>query len=122
MYLLKNMARAYAYHGNWVADCPREGCGNVEHLFGLMMPRDPASPRTIRHTVFHCTYCTMEAEIDWPSDEQMHQILSVLMLRPVPHNRNWYPKDHPVAVRFRIPHGQSVQDLIDENHEHGVKV
>ncbi len=122
MYLLKNMARAYVYHGDWVSDCPREGCGNVEHLFGRMNPRDPMSPRTVRHVVFHCTYCGMQAEIDWPTEGAMDAILAVLMLRPVPHNRNWYPKDHTTAVRFRVPHGQSVDDLKQENRDHGVGV
>jgi hypothetical protein len=28
--------------------------------------------------------------------------------------------DHPVAVRFGLPHGQSVRDLEAESEEHGV--
>ncbi len=115
--LLAATARAYVYSGDWVADCPR-GCGGVEHCFDRTNPRDPASPRLRRRHEFRCSYCHMIAPIDWPSE--MAAIMEVLMLRPVPHNRNWYPKDHDVALRFRIPHGQTVDELRAENREHGV--
>lgn len=108
-------ARAYVYSGDWVADCPREGCGNVEHLF---TPINRGAPRTVRKPFYACSYCGMEAEIKWPRN--MDGIMEVLMKRPVPSNRNWYPKDHSVAVKFRLPHGQSIEDLRDENAEHGV--
>jgi hypothetical protein len=113
-------ARAYVYAGDWVADCPRQGCGNVEHLFDRSNPAVPASARTVRKTGFFCTYCRLVAEIEWARDEA--DIMAVLGLRPVPHNRNWYPADHETALRFNIAHGQSVQDLRHENAEHGVAV
>jgi hypothetical protein len=47
--------------------------------------------------------------------------MRILMLRPIPRNRNWYPQDHPVALKFNIPHGQSPADLLAENEEHGVR-
>lgn len=115
--LLAATARAYVYSGDWVADCPR-GCGGVEHCFDRANPRSPASPRVVRKPEFHCSYCHMVAPIEWPAD--MAAIMEVLMLRPVPHNRNWYPQDHDVALRFRIPHGQTVDQLREENREHGV--
>lgn len=115
--LIAAKARAYVYSGDWVADCPR-GCGGVEHLYARANPRNPASPRTVQLPTFGCSYCGMTAPIDWPPN--LAEILTVLMLRPVPHTRNWYPQDHDVAVRFRIPHGQSVDDLRAENREHGV--
>lgn len=111
-------ARAYVYAGNWVSDCPREGCGNVEHLYDLSNPRVLSSSRTVQKTSFFCTYCRAIAEIEWPPD--MEGIMEVLNLRPVPHNRNWYPKDHLTAIKFRIEHGQTIQDLRDENAEHGI--
>lgn len=109
------MARAYVYRGDWVADCPRVGCGNVEFLYQAAAI---GGPRTIRKPFFHCSNCGMQAMIDWPDNE--HEILSVLVARPIPDTRNWYPQDHPVAINFRIPHGQSVRDLQDENEAHGV--
>lgn len=117
MQLLTARARAYVYSGDWVADCPR-GCGNVEHLADRANPRDLNSPRTRRKPQFYCTYCHQLADIEWPAD--MDQLMAVLALRPVPHTRNWYPADHDTAVRFQVPHGQSVADLREENVEHGV--
>lgn len=111
------LARAYVYAGNWVADCPREGCGNVEHLFDQV---NSSGLRFARKTSFFCSYCRMIAQIEWAKDEA--EIMHVLSLRPVPHNRNWYPEDHETAIKFRVEHGQSVQDLKDENAEHGVAV
>ncbi|MDT0387804.1 hypothetical protein [Streptomyces dubilierae] len=115
--LIAAVARAYVYAGDWVADCPR-GCGGVEHLYDRANPRNPSSPRVMQKPEFHCSYCQMVAPIDWPPN--LAEITAVLMLRPVPHTRNWYPKDHDVALRFRIPHGQSVDELRAENREHGV--
>lgn len=113
-------ARAYVYAGNWVADCPRQGCGNVEHLFDRINPARPDSLRTVRKTMFHCSYCHMMAGIEWAANEA--DIMAILELRPVPHNRNWYPVGHETAVRFGVEHGQTVQQLRDENSEHGVAV
>jgi hypothetical protein len=122
------LARAYVYSGEWVADCPRreEGtrdtdhrmiqCGNVEFLY---QPQQMNGPRVLKRPFFLCSNCGMQAMIDWPDNE--HDILQALSVRPVPQTRNWYPQDHPVAVNFRIPHGQTVGELMDENEEHGVR-
>jgi hypothetical protein len=112
---MSDTARAYVYAGNWVADCPRK-CGNVEMLYEKLRPR---GPMVRKKTEYRCSYCQyVTGSIDWPPDEQA--LMEVLIRRPVPHTRNWYPQDHTVAVKSRIPHGQSVRDLLDENHEHGV--
>lgn len=117
MNLIVSRARAYVYGGNWVSDCPR-ACGNVEYLFDLQNPRNPSSPRTVRRSGFHCSYCQYIADIDWP--ENMQEIMDVLDVRPIPHTRNWYPKGHETALKFRLPDGQSVADLQSENIENGV--
>lgn len=117
MQLLQARARAYVYAGDWVADCPR-GCGNTEHVYARIRPTDPSSPRIVQASEFSCSYCKATAAIEWP--DGMADLMAVLMLRPVPHTRNWYPSGHDVAVRARIPHGQSVDDLRAENAEHGV--
>lgn len=120
MQLTTPRARAYVYSGDWVADCPR-GCGNVEHLYRRANPRDAASPRTVQVPFFGCSYCGLQdIRIEWPTD--LVEITSVLQLRPIPHTRNWYPHGHDVAVRFGIPHGQSVDQLREENATHGVEV
>jgi hypothetical protein len=112
-----NEARAYVYHGEWVADCPRS-CGNVEFLFNKQNPRRKDSPRTIRKTAFVCSYCSLTAPIEWAQDETA--ITMTLNVRPIPHTRNWYPKGHPVALRYRLPDGQTIHELVEEAREHGV--
>jgi len=116
MHLITSLARAYVYHGDWVADCPRDGCGNVEFLFDQV---SPGGPRALRKGQFYCTYCKLIGEIEWP--QQMEEIIGILMVRPIPHTRNWYPAEHPTALKFRIENGQSLADLRDENAEHGVE-
>ncbi|MER7488710.1 hypothetical protein ABTY20_22955 [Streptomyces sp. NPDC126497] len=117
------VARAYVYGGEWVADCPRAGaepgragCGNVEFLY---RPSRLRGPRDVEVDFFLCSYCGMQAPVSWPDDR--HALLAVLARRPVPNTRNWYPSDHPVALRFGLPHGQSVADLVEENEAHGVR-
>jgi hypothetical protein len=117
--------QAYVYNGDWVADCPREGCSGAEFLFDVVhagYPAGPGNPRTVRKAAFTCSNCLAIALIGWPDEATMAQVMEVLALRPVPTTRNWYPKDHPGAVRFRIPHGQSVAELREENAAHGIAV
>jgi hypothetical protein len=109
------VARAYVYSGQWVADCPRNDCGNVEFLY---RPSRRGGPRDIAAGFYLCSHCGMQADISWPGNQ--HAILAVLARRPLPGTRNWYPTDHPVAIRFGLPHGQSVGDLVAEGEAHGV--
>jgi hypothetical protein len=96
-------ARAYIYNGMWVADCPA-GCNSTEKITGAG---------------FRCSYCGRLAEIEWPS--QAGEIMAVLELRPFAYNRNWYPEGHLVAMAANVPHGQTVDDLIQENADHGIE-
>lgn len=116
-----NLARAMILRGEWVAECPRApDCVNVEPLTD--------KPTKFRHkaryiegpklTMFHCRECDLVADIEWPPDAD--EIMEVLNRRPVPANRNWYPRGHLLAIRMDEPHGQTVADLLDENREHGV--
>ncbi len=95
--------RAYVNHGRWVADCIRPHCGGAELLR--------------RHqSVSECFECHLVTPVEWPPDAG--QIWEALMERPVPATRNWFPVDHPVAVRAGCPHGQSVVELYAEAAEH----
>lgn len=118
MNLIKLYARAYIYHGDLVADCPR-GCGNTEHL---VQPQRPGGPRVLRSASFRCSYCELVADIEWPAPDFLAAAMDVLMKRPIPHTRNWYPAGHEGAVRFGVEHGQTVDDLREENVAHGVEV
>lgn len=114
-------ARAYVYAGEWVADCPREGCGNTE--YASRKPRDLRHrPGTLGGLVrrFACSYCGMRADIEWPAVANIVEITAVLDRRPIPHTRNWYPVGHRTAVAAGVPDGQTVEQLLAENQEHGV--
>jgi hypothetical protein len=117
MELLMPVTQAYIYGGDWVGDCPREGCANVEYLWEAIQPR---GPRIRPKAFFSCSHCGEQGSIEWPPVEFQAAAMDVLMKRPIPNTRNWYPRDHDVATRFRIPHGQSIADLRAENEEHGV--
>lgn len=112
--------RAYVYAGEWVADCPRPGCGGVEFLVDKPKHlRGVAGSRGRRKDGFFCSHCRLVTPaVEWPVEHE--DILAVLERRPIPHTRNWYPEGHPVAVRVGIPHGQTVADLERESREHGV--
>lgn len=116
-------ARAYVYRGEWVADCVRPDCADTEFLFALRRPHlpvGPDNPRDVPRLLFRCSECNASAEISWPSQRFATAAMAVLHQRPVPGTRNWYPADHPVAVAFHVPHGQSIADLRAENEAHGV--
>jgi hypothetical protein len=113
---LPGPARAWVYAGDWVADCPVNGCGNVEYLY---TPAVPNGPKVLKKPIFVCSNCGHQAVIYWPDHEM--EILAILSKRPIPQNRNWFPQDHPLAVNSRVPHGQTIRDLMNENEEHGVR-
>ena len=111
-------ARARVSAGEWVADCPR-GCNNAEfitdksaHLRGVA--GQPGHPREM----FACSYCHHLAPISWP--EHAVEITEILDRRPIPHTRNWWPEGHLIAIKAGGPHGQTPEDLLAENAEHGV--
>jgi hypothetical protein len=121
MKLITAQALAFVYSGDWVAECPMPDCGNVEHLFDRVNPRVPTSPRLVPKGEFVCSHCGLRIGIGWPEPELIQGIMAALNKRPVPHTRNWFPADHPLALRMGVrEHGQSVDDLLTENAEHGV--
>lgn len=102
---------AYVNHGQWVADCPAPGCGDARALF----PQDPItgipSP-----TPVYLQQCANghEFRIDAPPDEFRARIEAVLADRLSAKRRNWFPRDHPLAITAGWPHGQSVAELRQE--------
>lgn len=100
-------ARLYA--GDWIADCPRDGCNGAELLV------DPKSQA--RLTNFVCSECGFVGDIIWAERERA--IMEVMAYRPIRHTRNWFPLNHPLAIRANIPHGQTIADLVIENYDHG---
>lgn len=98
---------AYMNHGRWIAECPRPYCGNAV----LLQPRQPR---------FVCKGpggCAMEAVVVWPGNAD--ELTAELERRPVPATRNWFPKGHYLAERWRLPSGQSIKDLRSEFADYG---
>jgi hypothetical protein len=102
MSLITNYARAYLNWGRWVAECPVQ-CGSAKTL-------DP------REVMFRCTECLTVVTIDWPDNAQ--DIWDVLLERPAPKFRNWFPAGHELAIRSGCPHGQTPAELREETREH----
>lgn len=74
---------------------------------------------TVGQTMFHCGGeggCLLAAGVEWPAD--VDGIWNALAARPVPSTRNWYPLEHVEAVKLGLAHGQSVDELWDENRAH----
>lgn len=114
--------RAYLYRGEWVGDCPEEGCKNAEFLTDKPDNFRWKPVRGDRKTIFVCSneQCgVITRSIQWPAAAE--EIEAVLSLRPLALNRNWYPEGHLTAVSHGIPDGQTVADLVAENEAHGVE-
>ncbi len=110
------VAYARVCWGRWVADCPRPGCSQAEH-FGA----DPMSGHIggLSGQAFRCgtegvtcgcgravpSGCGLVCRVVWP--ENIAGIERLLMLRPVPQNRNWSP-------------GEELADLMVENTAMGI--
>lgn len=114
---------ARLYCGDWIGDCTRPGCCNAEHLYDLRSPGHPPgpnNPRSEKRSMFHCSNCQLLDQIEWPEDSFMAAVAMIVSRRPVPQTRNWFPAEHPQAVRNNLEHGQTVLQLLEENAEHGV--
>lgn len=85
--------RARVNWGRWIADCADRWCSSAEKL-------RPGQ------TAIVCTNCKQISKVEWPSNPG--SIDAALRLRPVPDTRNWFP-------------GETVEDLIRENTEHGLE-
>lgn len=101
--------QARLYAGDWIADCGRDGCNGAELLIN--------SKTGERLAFFSCSECGFTGDIIWADKEA--EIMEVMKFRPIRHTRNWFPKNHPLALKARCPHGQGIAELIFENYEHG---
>jgi hypothetical protein len=93
------VVEAHANWGAWAAKCGR--CINgtpFRHAPGYLRPGTPS---------WECWLCGAVTEVIWPSEKTMRDVERLLMMRPDPTTRNWLP-------------GESVQDLMWENAEHGI--
>lgn len=93
--------KAYINHGRWIAECPFE-CGSARQL----QPNEQT---------FHCSECQSVLSVKWPDNAD--EIWEVLAERRAPRTRNWFPVGHPLAEKHRLPTGQTVKELREEQKE-----
>lgn len=109
------VARAYVSWGRWVASCPNPDCESAEEVHPWLGYQ--CGHRNCRHTgrerTFMCSACRLVAPIEWPPNAD--ELWSALEERPKVENRNWFPAEHELALRWGVPHGQSVNDLRREH-------
>lgn len=97
-------AVAYVNEGRWVCDCPAPDCTSAAKL-------------TPGQFMFSCLDCHLLAEITWPDPREAHEIWQVLSARPDVTKRNWFPRDHWLALAAGCPHGQTPAELLAETNE-----
>jgi len=85
-------AYARAEWSRWIADCPAPYCRSALQLRRF-------------EPFFRCWDCGAGADIVWPSN--LEDIERLLMMRPDPIARNWFP-------------GETLADLLAENIRHGI--
>lgn len=95
--LIKPHVLAYYNHGRWVGDCP-SNCGSAT----LLKPGESS---------FFCHECKYVSKISWPHNTD--EIMEALAMRSKQH-QNWFPTNHDLALRFGLPHGQTVEELREE--------
>lgn len=86
------VAEAHASWGYWAARCGLCPSGEMLQRF---------------QPDFECSFCGMVTEIIWPSEDMVYGVERILMMRPDPSTRNWFP-------------GETLNDLVWENGEHGI--
>jgi hypothetical protein len=98
-------AVAWMYSGQWVADCPRPTCFNVEK-------RGQCDDRTtggLTADQFYCRPshggCGVRCAVEWPY--RITEIEKLVLARPFKDNQNWRP-------------GEDLLDLLGENLQHGI--
>ena len=100
-------AFAYINFGRWISDCPL-GCGNA---YGV----NPGQLHFMCEVPHGCGHIGI---LRWPLDAE--KLWATLEMRPMPKTRNWFPRNHPLALRSGCPDGQTVNDLLEENRANGV--
>lgn len=91
-------ALVYVNHGRLVAECPVRGCGDARKV-------------EIGEYDLACVEGHI-CELEWP--DGIAQILAALDERTSDTRKNWWPKNHPVALATGQPHGQTVRELRKE--------
>ena len=89
------VSAAFANHGEW-----RAWCG---HPYAC----DGAATLAHFQAGFQCQSCGRSTDVVWPSVDMVAGVERLLLMRPNPKNRNWFPHE-------------DLHDLLEENVQHGV--
>lgn len=87
------ITEAYANWSRWVAHC-----GHCQYGREQLQPC---------HSPFRCRVCGGITEVVWPTADMIIGVERLLMMRPDPSTRNWFP-------------GETLNDLLWENGAHGI--
>lgn len=120
---------AFLYGGRWVADCGLVTCQGAELAQGALFsgqaepdatPWSDAPPgMMIQLTRIRCVACTSMTVLEWPDADTFNEINRLMAFRQ-PVNRNWAPAWTRQGVLSGLPTGQSVEELAEENRQHGL--
>lgn len=102
------LGKVYINHGRIIVDCPY-GCNNAYRV-------KPGQKEAMCRTKSG-DGCLVSFPLE--IHEDLQEIESELNKRRMSKNRNWFPDDHPRAVRHNLPRGQSVSDLRAEHEMNG---
>jgi hypothetical protein len=91
-------ALVYVNWGRLVIECEAPGCGDARGV--------EIGQKTETCVNGHVL------DLEWP--DNLPQILAALSERTSDKRKNWFPKNHPLAVATGQPHGQSVRELREE--------
>ena len=99
------VAQIYINHGRIILDCPVP-CGNAYFY------EEGATHRTCDATIDGC-----QTVFELDVHEDIYEIFEDLERRPVKGTRNWFPLNHPLAIRGRLKHGMSLAEVVQETDE-----
>lgn len=88
----------YINWGRFIAECP---CGDAREV----LPGQRAETCAAGHAM----------TLHWPGNAA--QIMAVLSERLSDKRRNWFPRNHPLAIQLGQPHGQTVDELRAETEQ-----
>jgi hypothetical protein len=106
-------ALAYLNHGRWVADCPEPGCTDARLVYEVHPKTGVPTGRKLTEDVCANGH---RFELVMPPAEFEAQVTAAVAER-VDADKGWYPRGHQRAMLAGLPTGQSIDDLVRENHE-----
>lgn len=90
-------------HGRWVVDCMEPRCNAAQVA-------SETDPRFFCHICHNAGYGGAWLPVVWPPVSERNEIETLLLLRPEPQHRNWWPDETLAFVRAEnVEHGCSTR-------------